>query len=59
MLIPADDDEMAVCHGGVKIEVLAKLRRGGEQTVRVEHVHVHSGGQAVAGHVSRREPARN
>jgi hypothetical protein len=43
----------------VKIEVLAKLRRGGEQTVRVEHVHLHSGGQAVAGHVSRREPARN
>ena len=23
-------------------EALAKLRRGGEQTLRVEHVHVHS-----------------
>lgn len=28
-------------------EALAKLRRGGEQTVRVEHVHVHPGGQAI------------
>ena len=24
-----------------QLEALAKLRRGGEQTVRVEHVHVH------------------
>jgi hypothetical protein len=32
-----------------QLEALAKLRRGGEQTVRVEHVHVHSGGQAVVG----------
>jgi hypothetical protein len=30
-----------------QVEALAKLRRGGEQTVRVEHVHVHAGGQAV------------
>jgi hypothetical protein len=30
-----------------QVEALAKLRRGGEQTVRVEHVHVHSGGQAI------------
>ncbi|MFO1173385.1 MAG: hypothetical protein U1E49_20755 [Hyphomicrobiaceae bacterium] len=34
------------------IELLAKLQRGGEQTVRVEHVHVHAGGQAVVGHVA-------
>lgn len=33
-------------------EALAKLRRGGEQTVRVEHVHVHEGGQAIVGNVS-------
>ena len=33
-------------------EALAKLRRGGEQTVRVEHVHVHSGGQAIVGNVN-------
>jgi hypothetical protein len=35
-----------------QIEALAKLKRGGEQTVRVEHVHVHSGGQAIVGNVS-------
>lgn len=32
-----------------QIEALGKLRRGGEQTVRVEHVHVYEGGQAVVG----------
>jgi hypothetical protein len=32
-------------------EALAKLRRGGEQTVRVEHVHVYEGGQAIVGSV--------
>ena len=36
----------------MQMEVLAKLKRGGEQTVRVEHVHVYSGGQAVVGAVS-------
>jgi hypothetical protein len=35
-----------------QLEALTKLRRGGEQTVRVEHVHVHAGGQAVVGNVS-------
>ena len=34
-------------------EALAKLRRGGEQKVVVEHVHVHSGGQAIVGHVAQ------
>ena len=33
-------------------EALAKLRRGGNQTVRVEHVHVYSGGQAIVGSVT-------
>ena len=33
-------------------EALAKLRRGGEQTVRVEHVHVHPGAQAIVGTVT-------
>jgi hypothetical protein len=32
-----------------QLEVLTKLRRGGEQTVRVEHVHVYPGGQAIVG----------
>jgi hypothetical protein len=35
-----------------QVEALAKLRRGGNQTVRVEHVHVHSGGQAIVGNVT-------
>jgi hypothetical protein len=36
----------------MQAEALAKLRRGGEQTVRVEHVHVYPGGQAVVGNVT-------
>ena len=36
----------------LQAETLAKLRRGGGQTVRVEHVHVHSGGQAIVGSVT-------
>src|SRR5215212_1314626 len=35
-----------------QVETLAKLRRGGEQKVRVEHVHVHAGGQAIVGNVA-------
>lgn len=38
----------------VQVETLAKLRRRGEQTVRVEHVHVHAGGQAIVGNVRHR-----
>ncbi|MBQ0824263.1 hypothetical protein KBI52_29115 [Microvirga sp. HBU67558] len=36
----------------LQVEALAKLRRRGEQTVRVEHVHVHPGGQAIVGAVN-------
>jgi hypothetical protein len=36
-------------------EALAKIKRGGEQTVRVEHVHVYPGGQAIVGSVSNRK----
>ncbi len=39
-----------------QVEALARLRRGGEQKVRVEHVHVHPGGQAIVGSVSAGEP---
>ncbi len=35
-----------------QVEALAKLRRGGNQTVRVEHVHIHSGGQAIVGNIT-------
>lgn len=33
-------------------EAMAKLQRGGEQKVRVEHVHVYPGGKAVVGDVT-------
>ena len=34
-----------------QVEVLRRLRNGGSQLVRVEHVHVNEGGQAVIGNV--------
>ena len=37
----------------MQAEALSKLKRGGEQTVRVEHVHVYPGGQAIVGTVTR------
>ncbi len=39
-----------------QVEALAKLQRGNAQTVRVEHVHVHAGGQAIVGSVSHQTP---
>jgi hypothetical protein len=41
-----------------EVEVLRRLRNGGSQFVRVEHVHVNDGGQAVIGNV-RSTPVRN
>jgi hypothetical protein len=35
-----------------QLEALKRYRTGGEQTVRVEHVTVNSGGQAIVGNVS-------
>jgi hypothetical protein len=37
-----------------QVEVLRRLRNGGQQYVRVEHVHVADGGQAVIGNVRTR-----
>ena len=37
-----------------QVEVLRRLRHGGQQYVRVEHVYVNDGGQAVIGNVSRK-----
>jgi hypothetical protein len=37
--------------------VLNHHRGKGQQKVTVEHVHVHSGGQAIVGPVERRSPA--
>jgi hypothetical protein len=34
-----------------QVEVLRRLRTGGQQFVRVEHVHVNDGGQAVIGNL--------
>jgi hypothetical protein len=36
---------------GTQVEVLRRLRHGGQQYVRVEYVHVSDGGQAVIGNV--------
>ena len=35
------------------LETLEKTRRKGSQNVKVEHVHVNSGGQAIVGNVDR------
>ena len=35
----------------LQAEALAKLRRGGEQRVKVEHVHVYPGGKAIVGDI--------
>jgi len=35
------------------VEVFRRLRNGGQQFVRVEHVHVNDGGQAVIGNVKQ------
>lgn len=34
------------------LETLSKLRRGGEQNMKVEHVYVYQGGQAVVGDIN-------
>lgn len=42
-----------------QMEALRKHRNGGNQKVVVEHVHVHSGGQAIVGNVSHGGRGRN
>lgn len=37
------------------LETLEKARRGGKQSVKVEHVHVNAGGQAIVGNVNQGE----
>jgi hypothetical protein len=39
----------------MQLEVLRRLRTGGQQFVRVEHVHVNDGWQAVIGNVKKPE----
>ena len=38
----------------LQVEALARKRRKGEQNIRVKHVHVYDGGQAIVGNVSHR-----
>jgi hypothetical protein len=38
-----------------QVETLRRLRHGGDQYVRVEHVHISEGGQAVIGNVQSQE----
>ena len=38
----------------MQVEALARKRRKGNQNIRVEHVHVHAGGQAIVGNVNHR-----
>lgn len=33
------------------VETYERLKRGGQQTIKVDHVHVHDGGQAIVGNV--------
>lgn len=42
-----------------QMEALRKHRNGGNQKVVVEHVHVHSGGQAIVGNVTHGGRGRN
>jgi hypothetical protein len=40
------------------VEVYRRLRHGGDQYVRVEHVHINEGAQAVIGNVLSHERRR-
>jgi hypothetical protein len=42
----------------MQVEAYRRLRHGGDQYVRVEHVHVNEGAQAVIGNVHPQESAR-
>ena len=42
----------------MQIEAYRRLRHGGDQYVRVEHVHISEGAQAVIGNVRASEPER-
>ena len=42
-----------------QVEAISKLRSGGNQVVRVEHVHVEAGAQALIGNLTRGEGGGN
>lgn len=35
------------------VEAYEKLKRGGQQRIKVDHVHVHEGGQAIVGNINQ------
>jgi hypothetical protein len=37
----------------MQVEVLRRMRHGGHQFVRVEHVHINDGGQAIIGNIKK------
>jgi len=37
----------------MQMEVFRRLRNGGQQFVRVEHVHVNDGGRAIIGNIKK------
>jgi hypothetical protein len=41
----------------MQVEILRRLRNGGQQFVRVEHVHIHDGGKAIIGNVKKPDTA--
>ncbi len=42
-----------------QVETLRRLRANGAQTVRIEHVHVNQGGQAIVGQVTKGGEAKH
>jgi len=43
----------------MRVEVLRRLRNGGQQFMRIEHVHINHGGQAVIGNVRHHSERRH
>ena len=39
----------------MQMEVFRRLRNGGQQYVRVEHVHINDGGQAIIGNLKKED----
>jgi hypothetical protein len=39
-----------------QVEAFEKLKRGGKQVIKVDHVHVHEGGQAIVGNIQQPMP---
>jgi hypothetical protein len=42
----------------MQVEAYRRLRHGGDQYVRVEHVHINEGGQALIGNVQAQDGKR-